>query len=136
MSVADPALKRDLMDKVLKEIQSWNLGRYDIVTCKRQRGTRELTRRRWVPRLADFCTEQGMVNAKRHFYRVPEDIAISFTQTQMGAYNEISKADMDSSTPESKGPVFRNLLTQAHTELSTGVWLDHTLECTTAQMPQ
>ena len=88
---------------------------------------------RWTPRLAEICTENGLLESRTDKYRVPPEISIPFCQTQFGAYAEISRGAMDNSSPDSKGPQFRALLERAHTELISGVWLDHKLEVTVAK---
>ena len=88
---------------------------------------------RWTPHLAEICAENGLLESKTDIYRVPPEISIPFCQTQLLAYEEISRVVMDNSTPDSKGPQFRALLAKAHGELKKGVWLDHNLEITVAK---
>lgn len=88
---------------------------------------------RWVPGLARICGENGLLDAQTSRYRVPSEIGIAFCQTQFGAYEEISRASMDNSSPDAKGPQLRALIEKAQVELRAGVWLDHILEVTVAR---
>lgn len=83
--------------------------------------------------MAGICAENDLLEAKTNKYGVPPELAISFCQTQLMAYEEISWMTMDNSSSESKGFRFRSLLERAYAELSNGIWLDHALEVTTAR---
>ena len=55
------------------------------------------------------------------------------SQTQFGAYEEISLVSMDNSSPQAKGPRFRTLIEKAYTQLNQGIALQHILEVTIAR---
>ena len=78
---------------------------------------------RWVPHLTRTCGENGLLDAQTSRYRVPPELSIAFCQTQFGAYGEISKASMDNSSPDAKGPRLRALIGKAQVELRSGVFL-------------
>ena len=88
---------------------------------------------RWVPHLAKYCAENGLLDAQTSRYLVPPEIGVPFCHTQFGAYEEISRVSMDNASPDSKGPRLRALIEKAQVELRSGVWLDHTLEVTVAR---
>lgn len=88
---------------------------------------------RWTPRLAEICTENGLLEAKTTAYPIPKELAIPFCQTQMAVYTEISWVAMDNSSPDAKGPQFRELLERATAEMKKGVWLDNRIEVTVAR---
>ena len=90
---------------------------------------------RWVPRLVDDCAQQGLIDCQRYIYPLQPHLAVPFVQTQLGAYEEVSKGAFDNSKPESPGPQLRKLIREASDELLTGVWIDHKLEVVVARKP-
>ena len=88
---------------------------------------------RWVHRLAETCAENGLLDAQTDKYRVPPEICVPWCQTQFGAFEEISRAGLDNSSPDSKGPRLRALVEKAQVELRSGVWMDFSLEVTVAR---
>ncbi|MCJ1445375.1 MAG: hypothetical protein MMC23_005880 [Stictis urceolatum] len=109
-----PGLEQSAMKAVLEAVQRFNIGK-------------------WTPRLADICAETGFLDCKTDRYPVSPDIAIAFAQTQLGAYEEISRGGMDNGSQDAEGPRLRETIAKAHAELRTGVWLKQELEVTVAR---
>jgi hypothetical protein len=95
----------------------------------------DFSHNRWVPQLSEYCTKNSLLDAHTYKHGLPREIAIPFCQTQLQAYEEVSRVAFDNSSPDARGPRVRRLLEEAHDELNTGVWLEHSLEVTVARKP-
>ncbi|KAI9036026.1 class I SAM-dependent methyltransferase [Aspergillus affinis] len=85
---------------------------------------------RWVPRLHDTFSEQGLIDVRKDFYPIAPHSRLYWSQLQLNSNEEYSYLGMDNSTQDAVGPQYRNLIAQAAEEGRNGAAFNFTLEVT------